>query len=279
MIIKDNFSLKDFNSFKIGGITPKLYIPENENDFIDLLKELNRTKTKYKILGNGSNVLIKDGLLNYVTISNKQALSKKDILDDGVVEIGSSCDLREVIRILAKKGLDIGLDLITIPASIGGAIYMNAGRGKRSCISDNIIKVRAFDGKNIVYLSREECCFEHRSSLFFNNKYFILSGFFKCKKVDTKFAEEKIKENLKILNEKDYYKYPSAGSIFKIYNNFIMNLLKGFKIGGAKFSSKDLNSIINIGNAKYRDIYFLILIAKFLHFVFLKKCELEIKIF
>jgi len=254
MIIKKNELLAPYTSFKIGGRTPKMYIPQNQRELIDLIKELNKNKEDYYILGNGTNILINDKGTKKSIINIREACNFIHFLEGGVVEVGSSFDLRKFIRSCVARNLKAPTQLVSIPATIGGAIYMNAGRGdKKISISENLLDVEIFDTKKTKILTKDECDFNYRYSIFHRKKNWVIL-------------------------RRTYFKHPSAGSIFKCFNFKIMKILKGLRVGDAAFSKKDLNVILNLGNAKYYQVKILINLARALHFLLFKKCELEIEI-
>jgi len=280
MIIKKNELLAPYTSFKIGGRTPKMYIPQNQRELIDLIKELNKNKEDYYILGNGTNILINDKGTKKSIINIREACNFIHFLEGGVVEVGSSFDLRKFIRSCVARNLKAPTQLVSIPATIGGAIYMNAGRGdKKISISENLLDVEIFDTKKTKILTKDECDFNYRYSIFHRKKnWVILRARFKFNFQEKNIGIKEINETLKAVRDRTYFKHPSAGSIFKCFNFKIMKILKGLRVGDAAFSKKDLNVILNLGNAKYYQVKILINLARALHFLLFKKCELEIEI-
>lgn len=280
MIIKENEILSPYTSFKIGGSTPKMFIPESVEELIGVIKKLNLENKNYYILGNGTNILINgNGVKEYI-VNNRKACDFINFFDNGEVEAGSSCNTRRFIKMCVEKNLAAFTDLISIPGSIGGAICMNAGKGGgKVSVSDNIVDVKFFDGDNIKTINKDNCRFGYRYSIFQKKKdWIIISAKFKFGSGSREIGEKRIYKRMEEVKNKTYFKFNSAGSIFKNYNYRIMALLKGLKIGGAQYSGDDLNSILNLGKATFKDVIRLINIAKFLHFIFFKKSKLEIKI-
>jgi len=277
MIIKELEDLKKYSSFRIGGLARKMFIPENINELISLTSKFGWRG--YHLIGNGTNVLFTDGIVDKPIINLKKIATNISVDHDGI-EVGASFDLRKFISYCVENELNVPVHLATIPGSIGGAIYMNAARGGgKGQISDGIISVKCLRNGKIVTLNKNDCLFGYRDSVFHKNNDIILSARFKYQKISRELAQKHLKDALVVLKEKDYFKYPSAGSVFKKYNHAIMRLLKGLRIGNAKYSSKDINSIINLGNAKFIHVMTLINIARVLHLLLLQKCRLEIIIF
>jgi UDP-N-acetylmuramate dehydrogenase len=280
MILKKNEKLAPYTSFKIGGRTPLMFIPESQKDMLDLLKRFRETGEKYYVLGNGSNILINDKGIDRVVVNNKQSCDFINFQKNGIVEVGSSFDMREFIRLCVDEKLKVFTDLITIPASIGGAVYMNAGRGgNKVCVSDFLLSVKFFDGERIRELKKDDCLFSYRYSIFHQHQdWLILSAKFQFDYQAREAGAKKMLERINLVKERSYFKHHSAGSIFKKRNHLIMKIVKGLKIGNAGYSKFDENVILNFGSATFKDVSRLINLVKFLHFIFFKKCKLEIKI-
>ena len=278
MIIKTNEILAPYTTFKIGGKTPKMFIPESKEELIGLIEEFRKQNKEYYLLGNGSNILINDQGIGREIINNRQSCKFINFKEGGIVEVGSSFKLGEFIRLCVNNNLKVFTKLITIPGTIGGAVYMNAGRSKVS-ISDYLLSVEVFNGKEIKSLKKEDCHFSHRYSVFHEYKnWIVLSTKYKFDYQSKEEGIKKMSEEINFKKDLSYFKYPSAGSVFKDKHDFIMRILKGFKIGDAQYSKSDDNSILNLGKAKFKDVVKLINLAKFLHFITFQKCALEIEI-
>lgn len=278
MIVKPNEILAPYTTFKIGGKTPAMFIPETSNELIDLVKKFKKENKKYYLLGNGSNILIDDRGINRVVINNRQSCSFIDFQKGGIAQVGSSVGLGEFIRACVNNNLKVFTKLITIPGTMGGAIYMNAGRNRES-ISDYLLSVEIFDGKEIKKLKKEDCKFSHRHSIFHEHKdWIILNAEYKFAYQSKEKGFEEMSKEMSLVKDFSYFKYPSAGSIFKDKNDFIMRMVKGLKMGNAEYSKTDDNSILNLSNAKLKDVTRLINLVKFFHFISFQKCALEIEI-
>ena len=118
MKIVNNAEIKKYTTYKLEGRVNKIVFPEN----IDELKT--SLKGKYKIIGNGSNLIISekyDGTL--ICLKEMKNLS----IEDNKVTVEAGYSLPKLVRECAKKGLS-GLEFACgIPATVGGAVYMNAG--------------------------------------------------------------------------------------------------------------------------------------------------------
>lgn len=276
MKIINNISLKDYTTLKIGGIARRFYIIEDDNDLVELVKEV---QDNYYIIANGSNILINDKKVfdNVVYMNN---YNKYININNGIIEASSSNKIQELINFANKFELG-GIEYLnSVPATVGGAICMNAGRGKsyNKSISDYIIDVKIFDGKKIRVIDKEECKFSYRDSIFKSKKWIILSARFKFENItideSNKLKAERIAYSKNIQDSRNR----TAGSVFCIHNSKIMSILKRFNVGwkkGVCYSNKTNNWINNKGNGTYRQVKFLINLTILLHKIFLKDCKLE----
>lgn len=256
-ILSLNATLKNLNTMKLDGIVKYLIKPSSFIELKKTLKIIKKYNIKYHLIGNGSNVLF--------TNKRKECLIKLNFNKNKDNRIMYASEL---LPIKANEFLRLeylGLEYLSmIPASIGGAIVMNAG-AHNHCISDIIEYVYYLDEElKFKVMSKDNCNFCYRESLFKNSKKIVLG----CK---VKLVNKEYNELMKIMNEcKEKRKrnqpieYPNSGSIFKNNSKYkawelIDKVgLKGKTINGAMISEKHCNFIINYDNAKYEDILYLI---------------------
>jgi len=271
--------LKKYTTIKIGGIAKNLYIPENTDELVELLRKID-TKDYY-ILGGGSNVLINNSkVYNNIILMTKM----DDIISfkgNGEFYVGASVRLQKLINIINKKGFG-GIEyLYSVPALVGGAIAMNAGRGKNigQSISDYIKEVRIYNKGTIKILSKEGCDFEYRNSVFKNSELIILGATFIFDKVDILESTKAKKERIILCKKTQDNTGYNFGSVFKERNRWIMQLFKlyhpGYKNGMA-FSSKTANWFINRGGGSYLQAITLINKVIRFHKLFGKKAVPEV---
>ena len=172
-----------------------------------------------------------------------------------------------------------------IPGTIGGAIKMNAGAyGKE--MKDIVLETTYMDRDgNIHNINNSKHNFEYRKSFFSNNDYIILETIFTLSYGIKEQIKEKMNQYMESRVEKQPIEFPSAGSTFKRGKDFITAKLidecklKGFRIGDAEVSKKHAGFIINLGNAKAKDVLELIEIVKNkVYEKTNKKIELEIQV-
>ncbi len=278
-----NEPMSKHTSFKIGGLA-ECYIKINSTkELQEILKISNINQIPLTIIGNGTNILVKDsgiqGIVAKINIKNIE------IQSNNVVKVGAGNSLAEIAQVLKNNNLAGFEELSGIPGTIGGAIRMNAGaHGKE--IKDVLLNVTAIDyDGNFRKLTNKEMQFEYRNSIFSKQKYIILEAELQLEKGNKEEISEKIKNFANWRKEHQPLEYPNAGSTFKRGEDFItaqlidMCGLKGYTVGGAQISTKHAGFIINTGKAKAEDVLNVVEHAKKEVFEkFGKQINLEIEI-
>lgn len=255
----EDYILKEHTTYKVGGKAICAVIPEDEKKLITLLSYLRENKIKYKVLGNGSNVIFNDSGYNGVIIKLDN-FNYLNIINNKII-VGAGYPLNKLALRVSRLGFT-GMEFATgIPGTIGGAVYMNAGAYK----SDmgyilTSIKVLTPDYK-IKVMKNEELDFHYRSSFLQKNKdYVCLEATITLIKGNSVEIMDLINERKKRRIETQPLEYPSAGSVFRNpEGDFAGRLIeeigyKGKSVGGAKVSEKHANFIINTGSATGEDI-------------------------
>lgn len=277
----ENIVLKQYTSFKVGGVAKLLVYPENEKKLILLLKKINELKMKYKILGKGSNTLFSDEIFDGVIIKLDRFDKIKYYLS--TVKVGAGVNLIRLSMETVRKGL-VGLEFATgIPGTIGGAVYMNAG-AYNSDMGYVVKSVRVLTPKfQVITMTNRELDFHYRTSFFQTNPgYICLEATIKFKKGKRELLEEVVRDRKERRIASQPLEYPSAGSVFRNppdmppAGKLIDDLgLKGHRIGGAMVSEKHANFIINYENASAKDIKNLI---DLVHDKVLKEYKIDLKV-
>jgi UDP-N-acetylmuramate dehydrogenase len=244
--VKTGVSLREYNTFKIGGVARFFAEPRSLEEVQRLLAWSKRFGLEYFVLGHGSNVLFDDDGYNGLVIK-------------GRFEAGNG--LHWLIQQAANQGLG-GLEKLEgIPGTVGGAVYMNAGAHGQQ-ISDCVKSVTSVKPNGeIITRTKEECEFSYRSSIFKNANEIILSAEFNFTPMDKEAISKNRKEVLAWRLEKQPLQLPNAGSIFKnppasqSAGALIEDCgLKGYRIGDAEVSLLHANFIVNKGNATAKDV-------------------------
>ena len=261
-IVLENVSLKDYNTYKIGGIAKYIVKPNKVEDLINLIKYCKEENIKYIVLGKGSNVILPDEDFDGVLILLNNL--NKYVIKDNVVEVEAGIVLGTFIMNLVNNSLG-GLEkLCGIPGTLGGAIVGNAGC-YGNLISDYLVSVTYLEDGVVKTILKNDCNFSYRDSIFKRDKNkIILSCKFELNKSNKEDMLEVIKENTLKRKNSQPLEYPNAGSVFRnpegvAAGKLIEDLgLKDYNINGAYVSNKHANFIINKDNAESKDIVTLI---------------------
>lgn len=256
-----NEPMSKHTTFKIGG-PADIFVKVNDTEELKFLLSLAKTKNiPVTVLGNGSNVLVKDRGIRGIVLK----IDFKEILvKDETLEIGAGVLLSKASRVALENELT-GLEFASgIPGTFGGALYMNAG-AYGGQIGDKIITTTYIDENlDIKTITQEENEFSYRKSVFQKNNGIILSGKIKLEKENTEEIKKRMEEYSKTRKEKQPLNMPSAGSVFKRGDGFITAKLidecglKGYQIGDAKISTLHAGFIVNTGKATANDVLNLI---------------------
>lgn len=254
--------MKDHVHFKVGGPADILLLPTTKEQVIKSVNLCKENNIPCFVIGNGSNLLVKDGGIRGVVI---KLLDVKNIKVNGeelIAECGAM--LKDVSKIAMENSLT-GIEFACgIPGSIGGAVFMNAGAYNGE-MSQAIKEAEVIDSEgNILTLSKEELQLGYRTSIVMKKGYVVLSTTLALKKGEVKTIKDLVDDLTEKRESKQPLEYPSAGSTFKRPEGYFAGKLiqdaglKGYSHGGAMVSEKHSGFVINKGNATAKDILDLI---------------------
>lgn len=260
--VKIDEELNKYTYTKIGGKADFLLFPTDYKQVQDAYQFALEVDLPVTILGNGSNVLIRDGGIRGVVINLTKLV---DItLENNKVIAQCGAAIIDTSRFALKHSLT-GLEFACgIPGSVGGALYMNAGAygGEVSNVLESA-KVLTKQGE-IITVSKEELELGYRTSSIDKNGWVALEGTFSLSEGNHDLIKEKMDELTFLRESKQPLEFPSCGSVFKRPpNHFAGKLiqdsgLQGTQIGGAQVSTKHAGFIVNVDKATANDYLSLI---------------------
>ncbi len=280
--VEEHATLKNLNTYHIGGTAKYLVSPNSIADLVKVLKLLKENNEKYFVLGNGSNIVLNDREYDgaVIRLNKLNGIEIHKDLQMAYAEAGAM--LPKLVTESTNKSLT-GLEFAAgIPGTIGGSIYGNAG-AYNACILDYVTSVTVLDENlEIKTIEHEDITYSYRTSMFKENKnYIILGAKFFLKEGDKQSSLDIIEDRRRRRVESQPLEYPSAGSVFRNpegdYAGRLIESceLKGFNIGGAQVSEKHANFVINRGNATSQDVYKLI---NHIHKTVLEKTNVDLRI-
>ncbi|MBQ8426983.1 MAG: UDP-N-acetylmuramate dehydrogenase [Clostridia bacterium] len=256
--------MKKHTSYGVGGNASCFVEADSLYTLSEVVSFAKDNKIPFKVLGNGTNVLVSDrgykGIIICLTKLNDVFFVRDEI------RAMAGVNLSKLIK-FAKDHRLSGLEALSgIPATVGGAVVMNAGAFGHN-ISDKITSVETLHNGKIKKYYREECNFCYRGSRFFGKKEVIVSANFKLKESNREFILSGIK-SFSELRTSIQPSGKSCGSVFKnprpeTAGRLIDKAgLKGYSIGGASISNRHGNFITTAGKATASDVYELITYVK-----------------
>ncbi|MCL2069346.1 MAG: UDP-N-acetylmuramate dehydrogenase [Oscillospiraceae bacterium] len=251
-------------SFKIGGPADILFSPDCIAEAVRVVKLCRREKIPLTVVGNGTNILVRDGGIRGIVMKLSELLELRRERDH--IFAGAGVRLADICEYAKSEGLS-GLEFACgIPGTAGGAVCMNAGAYGRE-MKDIVYRSVVLDLEgDIGMLDNGGHGFGYRKSVFQNNGCIILETEFLLSPSAPDEIENIMKgykarrEASQPLNE------PSAGSVFRrpaaegVYVGPMIEAcgLKGARIGGARVSEKHAGFIVNGGGATAADVLALI---------------------
>ena len=249
--------LAKYTWFRTGGCADVLFVPADEQDLCDFLKQL-PIDVPVLPLGVGSNMLIRDGGVDGVVIRMGKKFSKI-IVQNNVIMAGAGAPDISVARAALKAGITGFEFLRGVPGTIGGALKMNAGAYGLE-IKDIFKSATVIDrGGKIRELKSDEMGFSYRHTDV-PDEYIFLKAVFKGSYGNAEEIKRRMDEIGDAREESQPLRTRTGGSTFKNPDGLSAWKLvdgagcRGLKIGGARVSEKHCNFLINEGEATAKDI-------------------------
>ena len=256
-------AMSRYTSWRVGGQADYMFTPADEEDLVTLIQELPQEIPVFW-LGLGSNLLVRDAGFEGVVIRTQKGLNKLEQISDTDVYAQTGVACAKMARYTSQRKLS-GVEFLSgVPGTIGGALAMNAGAfGGETWDWVKSIRCCTADGE-VVELKQDQL---EKGYRYVNlpKGYGILSAIFALN-VDESITDgrEKIKNLLEKRGNSQPVQSANAGSVFRNpTGDYAARLLeesglKGHQIGGASYSTKHANFIINHGDATANDIELLI---------------------
>lgn len=257
--VYENFQLTNFNTLKIKSTAKYFFMPDNYGEMISVFKKF-KDNTPV-VLGAGSNVLFSSKGVSAPIIHTGQIKSVFSI--NNIIEVEAGVKTQYLAKYAYEKKLSGFEFLIGIPASLGGAVFMNAGAHKQT-ISDKLISAKIYDWQEneIITLKKDELRFSYRHSILKEKPYVLLSAKFELEPKDKEEIKARMDENLIFRKSRQpNLSLPNAGSVFKNPSDCELSAgalidkcgLRGFRVGDCEVYKNHCNFIINTGSATSTD--------------------------
>ena len=250
-------------SFRIGGPADVLAQPGNEAELAELLKRAADHAMPVTLVGNGSNLLVRDKGIRGLVIKLSNIFSSITVAGN-VLTFGSGISLAMASKKAASLSLS-GLEFaVGIPGTIGGAVYMNAGAydGEMAKVVTSV-QVMDRQGQSS-QLKADELDFSYRHTALQNSGLIVTSVTVSLQPGEAESIKAKMDDFSQRRIAKQPLELPSAGSMFKRPVGYFAGTLieqtglKGYTVGGAQVSTKHAGFVVNVGGATAKDVLQLI---------------------
>lgn len=277
-----NEPMSKHSTLRLGGPAKYFFEVKNSDEIIKAIEAAKNNKINYVVIGGGSNILVPDAGFDGLVIK----MSDSEIKIDGEkIYAGAGVFSVALARVAANAGLS-GIEwMATLPGTIGGAVYGNAGAyGEET--KNRLARVQVLEEGTVKWIQKEDCHFGYRDSRFKKTKEIILAAEFELLKCD----KMEINKKMKILLDKRKGEQPlgssSAGCIFKNFKYQISNFkfdipkeflknktipagwliekagMKGFCVGKMRVSDIHGNFSLNLGGGSADELAQLISAVK-----------------
>jgi len=258
----ENEPMSLHTTFRVGGPADLLFQPANADELCAALQLAKDAGVPVQLLGNGSNLIVRDGGLRGLTILLGEHYSEIHV--EGKRIYAQAGALLSKVAVAAQNAGLTGLEFAGgIPGTLGGGCAMNAG-AYGGQLSDVLISADVLLDGRVQTLSLEEMQMSYRTTRPLREGGVILSACFALEQDDPAAILARMKELGARRREKQPLNLPSAGSTFKRPEGHFAGALiegcglKGCTIGGAQVSEKHAGFVVNIGGATAADILALI---------------------
>ena len=251
-------------TMRVGGPAEILFSPAGEGELLFAVREAKRAGAPFRIIGNGSNLLVLDGGLPGLTIRLGEAFSKISVNGNQIrAQAGALlCRVAAAARDASLTGLEFASG---IPGSAGGGMAMNAG-AYGGQLSDVFEGCRALDPETgiISALGPAEMALGYRESAALSRGLIVTEAAFRLTAGDRSAIQAKMDDLSARRREKQPLNLPSAGSTFKRPEGHFAGALieqaglKGLRVGGACVSEKHAGFVVNDRGATAQDVLDLI---------------------
>lgn len=260
-------NLARHTTIRIGGLCELMVFPRKKVELIEILRRLEEEEYPYCVIGGGSNLLISDegfrGIV--VCLKNFRGIKRvKETKEKITFRVSSGTMINELVSIGLREGFE-GLEFLAcVPATVGGAVKMNAGAFGKS-VSMFVKRICLYHRGNLEEIAATENLWEYRK---FKKEGIVVEvelEFYKGKKEGIK---RRVLEYLEKRKKTQPIEKRTFGSVFKnppcYYAGQLIEAcgLKGYRVGEAEVSKKHANFIVNLGKAKARDVLEIMKVCK-----------------
>ena len=255
--VQRNVPLDKCTTLRVGGPADYFAEPSSEPELVFLMNAAKEAGLPVLLMGNGSNLLVRDGGFRGLVIRLGKAFSRIECWETGLTAQAGA-----LLSTLARTAADLsftGLEFAQgIPGTVGGGVYMNAGAYGGE-LGHRIVSVTIAENGTVRRIPGEDMRFGYRHSRAMDEGWIVLEARFRLEKGEQDRIDAAMRDFAARRREKQPLEYPSAGSFFKRPAGHFAGALiesaglKGCSVGGAQVSEKHAGFLINAGGATAAD--------------------------
>ncbi|WP_025324300.1 UDP-N-acetylmuramate dehydrogenase [Deferrisoma camini] len=258
-----NAPMDRLTTLRVGGPADLLVYPEDQEDLATLVSFLTQRGLPYFVLGNGSNLVVRDGGIRGAVICLTEGFRGLEAREGASFRVEAGVAVRRMVRWTVDRGITGFEPLVGIPGSVGGALAMNAGAWDTE-IADRVVELEVLTpGGGVEVLGRSELRFRYRG-LDLPPGCVIVAAVLEGEPAEPEAVKERARELYARRKESQPLQEPSAGSVFKnpagakAARLIEACALKGVRVGDAEVSRIHANFIVNAGMATASQVVALI---------------------
>lgn len=241
---------------RIGGPASAFTLPASRSDLLRILACCTENSCPFLVIGNGSNIVFDDAGFRGVVISTLR-MRGITFQPDGIVRAEAGILNPQLIRVCHHHGLG-GIEyLYSVPGTLGGAVVMNAGRGRPFGlqIGDCIETVDIWDGSSVRTIPADACGFGYRDSVFRRQRgWIVLEASLRLPASSAAEGKRRVEERMRYVEHSQDRLHPNAGTVFS--GGFERAALSDPRkqIGDIALSPVTANWFCNTGGGTARDV-------------------------
>ena len=257
--VQERAPLAPLTTWRIGGPAELLLTPIDVEDLATALSWATETGHPRRVLGNGSNLLVRDEGVAGVVLRLRRVLDRAR-QEGRRWHVGAGLSFPKLARLAAGAG-GSGLEFAAgIPGTVGGAIVMNAGWHEYE-IGNHVESVECLDLLGHRHsLTADDCAFGYRTSRFRGGEEIVVGATLRLEEGDAETITRRMEDFAESRKQNQPTELASCGSVFlKPPGDFAGRLideagLKGLRVGGLEVSPKHANFFVNLGGGTARDV-------------------------
>lgn len=256
--VLQNEPMSKHTTFRIGGNADVFVTPNTTESLEAIISYVTNNNIPYYVIGNGSNLLVKDNGFRGVIIQLYKKFANI-VVNDNVITAQAGALLSTVAKTALNNSLT-GMECLSgIPGTIGGAVCMNAGAYGGE-MKDIVVKTKVIHNGKIETISNNDSDFGYRKSKIMSENMIVVETVLSLKKGNKEEIQSKMSDLLTQRNSKQPVELPSAGSTFKRPEGYFAakliddSGLRGYSVGKAQVSPKHCGFVVNNGGATAKDV-------------------------